>query len=166
MRDTGRNFVYATRLGTSVTSAANLTPDVGQNWCSLHIRSKSLTPQCIVADLGLQPDEVHRMGDLRNPRRPKNSAIHEAHSCVFESTLPESASLELQMQNVLDRMEPRLPQLRLLAEKGCEMVLRCGMAPDGCNAFLQLSADLISRLSRYNLLLAVAIYCPESEDAS
>jgi hypothetical protein len=105
--------------------------------------------------LNLIPTHSHRMGDHMGGKPNRPTYKHGMWS--INARLPREASLEDQLDDLLNLLEPKLTEIKSFAEHStvdfsCSVMDVVGF---------QLSPTILTRLNRFAVPFGVSIYCVE-----
>jgi hypothetical protein len=127
----------------------------------LRITSSLLSREDLASRISLAPTRTWRLGDPIE----KTSLVRRSHGWELLSGLDETASLEVQLTNLLAKIEPiqaEIAALRDVADVLISCAIYCSSQPE-----LYISRELIQRISNIGAALDFDVYwshsSPESE---
>jgi Domain of unknown function (DUF4279) len=129
--------------------------------CSAALRVFSLMKSAteLTAVLGLSPTVQHDKGDRYSPRNP-DSRVFDRTTCIFETGLPMSATIEDHLLAVVRLVESLGQQLHELASD-CEIDIICSVSSDSGQGGIVLNRDLLRRIADLRLDVTFDLYISE-----
>ena len=133
-----------------------------KNQAGLRIHSDILSAEQISEVLNMQPDGFNVKGVKVVPNHPK-SFVHPSHMWRLESDCDETEPLDRHISRLVDFIESRESAFKRLTAD-CEFDIFCGYFPYGWTGHVDLSPDLLKRLTAIPIKIVIKLYEPMSED--
>lgn len=134
---------------------------INKNWNKVSFRISSLEFSLseITNTLSKSPTESKEKGQLMSPRNP-NSQRMDRNMWILRSGLPDNATLEKHLNNLLAFIESKQKELNILKEK-CDLDIFCGLSLKGTQGSFSISSEIIRRISIIPLEVVFDIYVEE-----
>ncbi len=120
--------------------------------------SESLSPKMIEENIGLPPTRSHMIGDPVSSR--PNAPVRKTHYYSIQSMSNSTDPMEKHIDEIITQLEQRLEKIKRLEEKA-NLYLFCGFSSGNGQGGFSLSPEMLTRLSRLGLELALDLYPPE-----
>ena len=133
-----------------------------RNKASLRIHSHVLSAEQISEILDLQPDSFNVKGVRRVSDHPK-SFIHPSHMWRLESDADQAEPLDQHISRLVDFIESREKEFNKLIDD-CKFDIFCGYFANGWTGHVELSPNLLKRLTMIPIKIIVKLYEPTSND--
>lgn len=127
-----------------------------RNKASLRIHSDILSAEQISEILNMQPDGFNVKGVKVVPDHPKGF-VHPSHMWRLESDANEMEPLDQHISRLIDFIESRENDFKNL-QPNCKFDIFCGYFPNGWTGQLNLSPELLKRLTLVPIKILIELY--------
>ena len=125
---------------------------------ALRVFSERLTPEELVAALGIEADDSARMGEPIG-RRPGSRSVRRTNAIFVRSGLAGATPLEDHLAALVGKLERVAPAVRALAGRA-SVDLFCGFSSGNGQGGFTLGPELLARLAALGLEVSFDLYPP------
>jgi hypothetical protein len=125
-----------------------------RSYVSFSISGLELNPDTVSELLEIEPDYLHRKGDVKKSSRSDNVVVHKDGHWSITSNLPPEESFEAHFDDLLDRLAGKEGDVKLLAKKykahfSCDIWEAIG---------IEVSSEIINRIAVLDASIGITFY--------
>jgi hypothetical protein len=131
---------------------------------SFRLWSDSLDPDPVTARLSISPTEAGAIGEVWTGRRSGREFRRPTGTWSLKSTLPDAASLDEHLTQLLDQLHPKASVIRGFLAQGWSADFFCGLFLDHWNEGTELGPSTLGRIADLGVQLGLDIYSHSTDD--
>ena len=126
---------------------------------ALRILTSESIVEFITETLGISPTSIYLSGTPLSANNP-HGARRDGSLWIYESPLPESASLDEHIAHLVDILDEKGDALSRIRPRVSIVDLFCTFSSEGGQGSMELSSGVLVRIARHNINIIIDLYPP------